>query len=255
MLYKYGDRMRRCNMERRPLIGISGAQNDEKSRLLLGKRYAQEVMRAGGLPVLLPYPADEATIDALLSRMDGLLLAGGGDIHPKYFGEEIMPCCGSIDDERDEFELMLMQKALKLRMPVFGICRGIQVIAVALGATLFQDIETQLGIPKEKHRQTQPFDDPVHTVRFKEGGLFERITGTTLMPTNSMHHQAIKEAGERLKIEGITMMESLKRSAQQTMKLYLALSFILNILQITVILLLGCLRILSTRPNNMALNK
>lgn len=192
-------------MEKRPLIGVSGAQNDEKSRLLLGKRYAQEIMRAGGLPVLLPYPADEATIDALLSRLDGLLLAGGGDIHPKHFGEEVMSCCGAIDEERDEFELMLIKKALKLRMPVFGICRGIQVIAVALGATLFQDIEAQLGIPKENHKQTQPFDDPVHMVRFKEGGLFERMTGTALMPTNSMHHQAIKDAGDKLRIEGITM--------------------------------------------------
>ncbi len=192
-------------MKRRPLIGISGGQNQEKTRLQLGKRYAQEVMRAGGLPVLLPYPADEETIDALLSHMDGLLLAGGEDIHPKHFGEELLPCCGAIDEERDAFELALTKKALALRMPIFGICRGIQVLGVAMGATLFQDIETQLGIPKEKHKQTQPFDDPVHTVRFKEGGLLERITQTQLMPTNSMHHQAIKEAGDQLKIEGITM--------------------------------------------------
>lgn len=90
-------------------------------------------------------------------------------------------------------------------MPIFGICRGIQVLAVAMGGTLFQDIETQLGLPKEKHKQEPPYDDPVHTVRFKEGGLFECITGTPLMPTNSMHHQAIKDAGSRLRIEGITM--------------------------------------------------
>ena len=192
-------------MERRPLIGISGGQNTEKTRLGLGKRYAQEIIRAGGLPVLLPFPADEATIDALLSRMDGLLLAGGEDVHPKYFGEEVLPGCGAIDEERDVFELMITKKALELRMPIFGICRGIQVLAVAMGATLFQDIESQLGIPREKHKQEPPFDDPVHTVRFKESGLFERITQTPLMPTNSMHHQSIKEAGDLLKIEGITM--------------------------------------------------
>lgn len=192
-------------MERRPLIGISGGQNDEKTRLMLGKRYAQQILRAGGLPVLLPYSTDEMIIDELLYHLDGLLLAGGGDVHPNYFGEELLPCCGAIDAERDTFELLLTKKALDLRMPIFGICRGIQVLAVAMGATLFQDIETQLGIPKEKHRQTQPSDDPVHTVRFKEGGLFERITGTLLMPTNSIHHQAIKEAGDRLNIEGITM--------------------------------------------------
>ena len=90
-------------------------------------------------------------------------------------------------------------------MPIFGICRGVQMIAVALGATLFQDIESQLGIPRIKHYQAEPYDDAVHVVRFKEGGLFERITGTSVMPTNSMHHQSIKEAGDRVRIEGITM--------------------------------------------------
>ena len=198
-------RARRGNMERRPLIGICGGQNEEKTRVMIGKRYTQEILRAGGLPVLLPYTTDKAAIDDILAHVDGLLLAGGEDVHPSRFGEELLPCCGAIDEERDGFELLITQRALELRMPIFGICRGIQVLAVAMGATLFQDIESQLGILKEKHKQTMPFDDPVHTVRFKEGGLFERITGTQLMPTNSMHHQAIKEAGDRIKIEGITM--------------------------------------------------
>ena len=152
-------RARRGNMERRPLIGICGGQNEEKTRVMIGKRYTQEILRAGGLPVLLPYTTDKAAIDDILAHMDGLLLAGGEDVHPSRFGEELLPCCGAIDEERDGFELLITQRALELRMPIFGICRGIQVLAVAMGATLFQDIESQLGISKEKHKQTMPFDD------------------------------------------------------------------------------------------------
>lgn len=192
-------------MGKRPVIGVSGPFNQEKKQLLLGEYYANTLLRTGALPVLLPRTTDEATVCALLDSIDGLLLAGGEDVHPARFGEEKIPACGAIDEVRDEFELLLVKHALERKMPIFGICRGIQVLAVALGATLFQDIESQLGLPREKHYQKEPFDDATHVVRFKEGGLLERITETSVMPTNSMHHQSIKEAGDRIRIEGITM--------------------------------------------------
>lgn len=192
-------------MKFRPVIGITASYSEENQRLSLNERYFEAILRAGGLPVMLPQTADETTVCALLDHIDGVLLSGGVDILPSRYGEETLPACGIIHEKRDEFELLLTKHALERNMPIFGICRGIQVLAVALGATLFQDIESQLGIPVKQHKQEQPYDDPVHTVRFKEGGLFERITQTTLMPTNSMHHQSIKEAGDRLRIEGITM--------------------------------------------------
>ncbi len=192
-------------MGKRPVIGVSGPFNQEKQQILFGERYANMLLRAGALPVLLPRTTDEETVCALLDNIDGLLLAGGGDVLPSRFGEEAIPACGKPDEVRDEFELLLLKHAFERRMPVFGICRGVQMIAVALGATLFQDIESQLGIPRIQHYQEMPHDDAVHVVRFKEGGLFERITGTSVMPTNSMHHQSIKEAGDRVRIEGITM--------------------------------------------------
>lgn len=192
-------------MGKRPVIGISGPYNQEKKQIILGEYYANTLLRAGALPVLLPRTTDEATICALLDSIDALLLAGGEDVHPARFGEEKLAACGAIDEVRDEFELLLVKHALERRMPIFGICRGIQVLAVALGATLFQDIESQLGLPRERHYQKEPFDDAIHVVRFKEGGLLERITETSVMPTNSMHHQSIKEANERIRIEGITM--------------------------------------------------
>lgn len=192
-------------MEKRPIIGLSGYHNEEKKITQLGDRYADMLLRAGALPVLLPRTTDEATVCELLDRIDGLLLCGGGDVVPGRYGEETLPECGVPDEVRDEYELLLIKHALERRMPIFGICRGIQILGVALGATLFQDIESQLGIPRVKHYQQEPYDDAVHVVRFKEGGLFERITGTSVMPTNSMHHQSIKEANERIRIEGITM--------------------------------------------------
>jgi len=189
----------------RPVIGISASYHEENRRLSLNERYFVAIIRAGGLPVMLPLTADEETACALLERIDGLLLSGGVDVLPARYGEETLPACGTIHENRDESELLLTRLALERNMPIFGICRGIQVLAVAMGATLFQDIESQLGIPASQHKQSEPYDDPVHTVRFKEGGLFERITQTALMPTNSMHHQSIKEAGNNLRIEGITM--------------------------------------------------
>ena len=192
-------------MSYRPVIGITPHRNQEKQQILLRETYIESIIRAGGLPIILPCVQDEHMIDALLDTVDGILLSGGCDIHPKHYGEDIHPACGEIDELRDGFELPLVKRAAERNMPVFGICRGFQVICVAFGATLFQDIESQFGIPREKHRQPEPYDDPVHTVRFKEGGLFERITKTALMPANSMHHQAVKDAGDRLRIEGITM--------------------------------------------------
>lgn len=193
-------------MGKRPVIGISASRSEEKHQLLLTESYLNAIYRAGGLPMVLPTCiAEEEAIDDMLSHVDGVLLSGGVDIHPRRFGEEILPGCGAIDEKRDAFELLLTQKAIERGMPVFGICRGIQVLAVALGGTLFQDIESQLGIKASEHRQEAPADEYKHAVRFKEGGLLARITGAELMLTNSLHHQSIKDAGERLHIEGITM--------------------------------------------------
>lgn len=192
-------------MDYRPIIGISGNFNEETRQHSIKDTYFQALLREGSFPVLLPRVRDREMAAYVISRLDGLLLAGGGDILPSRFGEETLPECGKIEDERDESELLLIQAALDANMPVFGICRGVQILAVALGATLFQDIPSQLGLAPDAHRQEPPYDNPHHVVRFKEGGLFERVTGTQLMPTNSMHHQSIKEAGDRLRIEGITM--------------------------------------------------
>lgn len=188
----------------RPMIGISGSHNVADRQLFVRENYMQSVLRAGGIPVLLPEIEDEETAAQILAHLDGLLLAGGGDILPARYGEETIPACGEADAQRDAFELLIIPMAISRKMPVFGICRGIQVLNVAMGGTLIQDIESQKGIPTGVHQQQPPYGEPVHTVHFEKNSLFEQITGTSEMKTNSMHHQAIKDIAPELQIDGQT---------------------------------------------------
>ena len=125
----------------------------------------------------------------------------GGDVLPSRYGEETLPACGEDDPQRDIFELLIIPMAIARNMPIFGICRGIQVLNVAMGGTLIQDIESQQNIPKKTH-QKEPFSQLVHTVRFEKGSIFERITGATEIKANSMHHQAIKKPADGLQVDG-----------------------------------------------------
>lgn len=193
---------RRAIMDGRPLIGVSGSHNVEERSLFIRENYMQSVLRAGGLPVLLPHTEDEEIVSALLSRLDGLLLAGGGDVDPARYGEAVLPECGAPDPQRDAFELLAVRMALTRGMPIFGICRGIQMLTVAMGGTLWQDIETQLSVPRGVHEQESPYDAPTHEVTFETVGLFSRVTGENRVFTNSMHHQAVKDPGPELIVEG-----------------------------------------------------
>lgn len=189
-------------MHRRPLIGMSGSRNQEARHLFLRENYMESVLTAGGLPFLLPQVGDEETANMLLDRLDGLLLTGGVDVEPARYGEGTLEACGEVDLKRDAFELLIARLALERSMPIFGICRGIQLLTVLMGGTLWQDIESQLGIPRLRHYQEPPYDVSIHTVRFESGSLFERITGSSEIRTNSMHHQAVKDPGPRLLVEG-----------------------------------------------------
>ena len=117
----------------RPIIGISGSHSIGEHQLFLRENYMESVLRAGGLPVLLPHFSDEATARVMASRLDGLLLAGGGDVRPSRYGEETLPACGEPDDQRDVFELLMIREALRLNMPIFGVCRGIQILVALSG--------------------------------------------------------------------------------------------------------------------------
>lgn len=191
-------------MDHRPIIGIAGSHNEADNHISIKQTYIHAILRAGGLPILLPMTEDEHIINELLQHIDGLLLSGGGDIEPSYFGEEIIDACGKPDILRDKFELSITPKAILRNMPVFGICRGVQVLAVSLGGTLVQDIETQCNLARATHYQANPFHVPHHRITLNPDGLLAGITGSNFLQTNSMHHQSIKNPGSELIVEAST---------------------------------------------------
>ena len=159
--------------------------------------YVAGVAGAGGAPVVLP-PITGAA-EEMARRIDGLLLSGGSDLHPSYYGEEPTPELGVTLPERDAFEMDLLKEALELNVPVFGICRGLQVLNVALGGTLHQDLPSQLGADVSiAHRQQTPKWQWTHEVGAEKGSGVAEIMENTNLRVNSYHHQAVKELAEPL---------------------------------------------------------
>lgn len=163
--------------------------------------YCQSIMLAGGLPVYVPATEKDEHIDWILESCDGFLFTGGVDIHPKYFGEEILNDTVEVDDIRDAFELKFIRKVIEANKPLLAICRGIQVLNVALGGTLYQDLPAQL---KLNHKDLRPLLEGGHHVNIqKDTPLFEAINKDRIM-VNTRHHQSIKDLGEGLIVTAIS---------------------------------------------------
>lgn len=177
----------------RPCIGITVSHLEEPSRHQLPSDYVTSVSRAGGVPLLLPILDDAGGAGEVLDRIDGLLLSGGVDIDPLEFGQEPVPGLGRVSPERDLTDLALCRGALERGMPVLGICRGVQVLAVAAGGTLLQDLHT--GAPGAvKHQQQAPGWYATHTVIIEPGTAVHRMLGEPpggRSTVNSYHHQAV----------------------------------------------------------------
>ena len=159
------------------------------------------ILAAGGRPYLLPSALPLDSIPEVLSEFDGLFISGGGDIHPDYFGGEMHPSVAGIDRERDEFELALCRQAVAMDKPVFGICRGQQMLNVAMGGSLVVDIPSEL--PEAGQHQWWPNYQRSrlsHSVMLERGSQLEGIMGGAEFMVNSLHHQSVKELGEGLKV-------------------------------------------------------
>ncbi len=188
-------------MERSPAIGITVKTWPRRGRrrwphYAVPTAYAEAVWRAGGVPFLLPNLS--AAAHTFLDRIDGLLLSGGGDVHPKRYTEAPRhPSVYGVDPERDALEVALARAALERGMPVLAICRGVQVLNVALGGTLVQDIESE--VPGALIHST-PDDDPSvrHPVDIAPSSLLARVLGATRLEVNTFHHQAVEQLGEGL---------------------------------------------------------
>lgn len=190
----------------RPLIGIPchALIRAETGRPIYAnnRAYVHAVESAGGLPILIPMINDLPMLTALLARMDGLLLPGGIDLHPSRYGEEAHPLTEKADLEQDEFEITLATLAFQQDIPVLGICRGMQLINVLLGGTLYQDIDNQYPNCIAHTHRNLPRTHIAHQIVVEAGSRMETILGVQEMMVNSLHHQAIKEPGKGVRITG-----------------------------------------------------
>jgi putative glutamine amidotransferase len=184
-------------------VEIEPPKADRPPRVGLSQSYTRAVSRAGAAPLLIPHITDEPRIRAIYDRLDGLLLSGGGDIDPAHYGERIHPKCRTIDARRDEMELMLSHWAIAEGKPILAICRGIQVLNVAQGGSLYQDIEAQIP-SAERHDWSSgyPRNHRAHTVAIEPGTHLATIAETSDMPVNSFHHQALKSIAPGFIVSG-----------------------------------------------------
>ena len=185
--------------QKNPVIGISASLLTietgwfkGRERVYVGQDYIQAITRAGGIPIVLPIINKIEEINQQLELIDGLLLSGGYDIHPQLYGEEPDQLLRSIYPPRDEYEIQLIKQAVFLEKPIFGICRGLQLLNVAFGGTLYQDISYHSSTVL-KHTQQTNVEFASHDVEILEGTKLHSILGMTSLSTNSFHHQAIKQ--------------------------------------------------------------
>ena len=181
-----------------PLIGISGSVSKSEKEMSIQTCYTNALMKAGALPVLLCPNMDDDMMRECMKGLDGLLLAGGNDVDPNRYGHDPIDALGEVNPLRDEFEGRLLRMAVEMKMPVLGICRGIQSINVAMGGTLWQDLPSQYRTAEGKagvaHSQTRADYYTSHRVLIEENSMLMKLIGQREIRVNSFHHQAVMQA-------------------------------------------------------------
>ena len=175
-----------------PLIGLSASIND-KGYSMVSATYINSIVKAGGTPVILPAVTDGQTLRNAVAQLDGLILVGGADVNPLWYGESPIQQLGGVDPQRDLYELKLIKLASDRNIPILGICRGCQLLNVAFGGTLYQDIPAQRRGNHIKHQQSLPTTYGSHAVYVKKEGPLAAIFGKDTLAVNSSHHQAVKD--------------------------------------------------------------
>jgi putative glutamine amidotransferase len=186
-----------------PLIGLSTSRIPRGRAPMTGTAvaYVDAVLRAGGLPVLIPVGLPEERLHDLSLHLNGLLLTGGGDIDPQRFGGRPNAHVSDVDPERDQLEINLLVNARQSGLPFLGICRGLQLVNVALGGSLYTDIADQYSTPlKHDNYDDLPRSYLAHSVQIEEGTRLAQIFNAPVLDVNSLHHQGVERVAPGLKV-------------------------------------------------------
>ena len=197
MVLAVGARAQDASPRKKAVIGISGYVDGTTSKL--GMTYVESVRKAGGIPFVIPLTTDTSQISDIVSVIDGLIMSGGEDVSPFLFSEEPHVKLGEVVPDRDVFDLELIKQAIAAGKPVLAICRGEQVLNVALGGSLYQDIPSQVE-GAVQHSQKAPRDYGSHSIKIVEGSLLYKLLGVNEIKVNSFHHQSVKDLGTGLKV-------------------------------------------------------
>ena len=186
------------------IVGITNGGDLGEGKYRIDTKYVSSVANAGAIPIMLTPTTAKEEIEQLLDMCDGILLSGGPDIDPSIYGEEKLAECGYVSDERDGFELELTKAALERNMPILAICRGIQILNVAAGGTLWQDIPSQI---KTDVAHSSPTSDYTarHNVKITDSKIIDAVGfNSDCFEVNSFHHQALKSVAQRFKVMAVS---------------------------------------------------
>lgn len=181
----------------KPIIAITPNFTDDETTLKLNSKYCNAIWKAGGIPIIIDYNINQ--INSILKIANGLLFTGGGDIDPILMDEEPIKELKDISPIRDNFEIKLCKKAIQLNIPVLGICRGCQILAIASGGDIYQDIYKQSNT-NLKHFQQAPKYYPTHTIKIKSNSKLIDIYKKDTILVNSFHHQAVNNLDNNMLI-------------------------------------------------------
>jgi putative glutamine amidotransferase len=188
-------------MNKKPIIGITGAymkRNEHMEGLYVHHDYHKTVAANGGIPVILPFISPEITLETL-PLCDGIILSGGEDVDPQFYGQDPHIHLGPTLPDRDLVEVEIVKYAIRKNIPILAICRGVQILNVALGGTLIQDIPSQMKEPIQ-HSQTVERRRDTHWVKISEDSKLFQILGSDQIRVNSLHHQAIDMVAMDLRV-------------------------------------------------------
>jgi putative glutamine amidotransferase len=189
-----------------PLIGVTATHITSKSGVIytsVPEAYFQAIIGAGGIPIMVPYELDPNLLAQFISNLDGLLFSGGGDIHPSFYNNQIHPLVDEVDTRRDQLEIELFQQNLASGKPFLGICRGLQLVNVALGGSLYEDIFDQRPqSQRHQYASEYPRHYLAHPVRLEANSQIGALIPLPEIRVNSLHHQGIDRLAPDLRATG-----------------------------------------------------